>query len=226
MPLNDLTRRMNENHCQFRNKRDMASHCHYVWLHVFWHLQTGEPWIDVVVWEIGSTVLVRPACTALDESNRAFVRPYPHYFEVKGYKQERSKIERQKHVDTATIATEQKALQCELIQQMQEAIVKGFDHKHVQKSYAKYNPDDRPFTVVVTTEDKGLHASEFTVVWKNQRGLNATQIHKKAVESQGKKLPKEAPGKSAAKLHREKLAKSRKNVAGRRQRSTGNKRKR
>lgn len=208
--LNDLTRRMNMHNCQFRNKRDMANHCHYVWMRLFWHLRTQEPWIDVAMWEIGSTTFVRPACTALDESNRSFVRPHPIYFEVKGYNQEKRKVEKQKDIDAATIEREQQALERELMEQMQEAMLKGFEYKHTQESFSKYNPDDRPFTMLITTQDKGLHASDFTVVWKNRRGLSAAQIRKKAAAVKGKKPAIKKQEESAAERHRNKLAVERK----------------
>ncbi|QDU43708.1 WGR domain protein [Symmachiella dynata] len=208
--LNDLTRRKNMHHCLFGNKRDMADRCHYVWIWLLRHMRLQDPWIDVAVWEIGPTVLVRPACTALDESHRSFVRPQPLYFELKGYKQEKRKIEKQKGVDEATIEKERRALERELMERMQEAIVKGFQHKQAQKNYAMYNPDDRPFTVLVTFDDQGLHASEFTVVWKNRRGSSAAQIRKQVVAVKGKKPVIEKQGKSIQRQHLDNLAVKRK----------------
>lgn len=210
MGLNDLTRRKNMHHCQYGNPRKMAEQCHYVWIWFFRHLRIQEPWIDAAVWTIGPTVLVRPACTALDESHRSFVRPHEIYFEVKSYKQERRKIEKQKGVDADTVKEELQALESELLKQMQEAIVKGLEHKQVRKHYALYNPDDRPFTVLVTTEDQGLHRSEFTVAWKNRRGLSAAQIRRQLAGRKGSKPVIEQQGPSIQRQHLDKLAVKRK----------------
>ena len=199
--LNDLTRRVNMIHCEFRDKRDMADHCRYVWTRLFVHLRVLEPWVDAAIWEIGPTVQVRPACTALDESHRSFIRPLPIYFEVRGYKQEKRKFQKQ---------GDPEALERELMERMREAILKGFMHKRAQKSYTKYNPDDRPFTVLVTKEDKGLHASEFTVIWQNRRGSSAAQIRKKQAAAKGKKPATKLQEESGNKQHLAKLSESRK----------------
>jgi len=208
--LNDLTRRINMHHCLFRDARDMADHCHYVLNRLFLHIRVQDPWVDVAVWEIGPTVLVRPACPALDESHRSFVRPLPIYFDVKGYKHERRKVQRQKNLDASTIEEQLQALESELMQRMQNAIVKGFERKAAQKSYTKYNPENRPFTILITPQDKGLHASDFTVVWKNRRGATAAQIRKQAAAVKGKKPKIAEQGESSYQQNRKKLSESRK----------------
>ncbi len=185
--LNDLSRRLNMFQCKFRDKRGMADQCKFVWFRVLEHLLITEPWIDTVIWEIGPTVSVRPACTALDESHRSFNRPQPVYFEVKGYKQELKKVEKQKGVDPETIEEQLQALEDELVTRMQEAIIKSFQNNLVKKMYDQYNPDDRPFSILTTTEDQGLHVGAFDVIWKNRRGTSAAQIRRKQASVKGTK---------------------------------------
>lgn len=197
----DFKGRHNLYHTLFRNKQEAADLCHYVWIRLLNHIRPQEPWIDAVIWEIGATVNVRPACTAFDESHRSFIRPFPIYFQLPDYKEEKQKVKRQKGVDSGTIEKELLGLERELLERMQEAIIKGFQHKESQKVFAEYNPDNRPFTVLVTTEDEGLHASEFTVVWKNKRGLSVAQISKQAAAVKGKKPVIEKQGKSLQRIY-------------------------
>ena len=206
MKLTDLSRRLNMHHCEFRKKRDMASHCHYVWIKFFWHLRPGEPWIDAAVWDIGPTVQVRPASTAIDESRRSFVKPQPVYFDVRGYSRELGAIKRQTKGDPSAIEAKSGELQDELFEQMREAITRGFAHKRVQKYFEQYNPKNRPFTVLMTHDDKGLQASEFTIAWTNRKSLSLSRLRKQIAAAKGKPQPMKPREDSIKTRHLAKLA--------------------
>ena len=208
--LNDLTHPENLHHCEFRDRRDMVSVCHYMWKRFFWHLRPGVPRVDLAVWEIGETVSVRPACTALDESSDGFVRPHPHFFEVRGYRQDRRMIEKRKDATPGEIAAGLQALQAELHERLQRAILQAFNIPSTKTAFRKYNPDDLPFTALMTTSDEGLHASEFQVIWKNKRGPTRATVRRRAAAAKGKTLRTRERGASRLQKHREKVTQKRK----------------
>lgn len=187
MKLSSLTRRENLHDCPFGDRREMASKCRYVWLRYFDTIKTGEPPCDVMIWEIGSTVAVRPGSSRLDESGKHFVRPFSIYFEVKGFAAARRKIERQKNVDRELIARQLADLEGKLRSQLEQAILKGFKYKNVVAGYREFQ--NSPLTVVMTSKDAGLHNSEFALVWKNKSGPSIELIAKRAKANKGKRFP-------------------------------------
>ena len=211
--LNDLTRPHNMHRCQFRKRRDMASLCHYVWMRFFWFLQAGEPRVDLMVWEIGETINVRPASTAIDESNSEFRPSPPLTFEVWGYRQARKKINSQKRVSPAEISDQLESLEEELWDSMLQAIVEGLKYKHATESYRKYNPNELAFSAVATLNDTGLHQSDMTLVWKNDRGPTVATIRRRATAARGRPLPQGERELSPQKQHLKKLAGTRKRQA-------------
>jgi len=210
--LNDLTRRENMYHCEFRDQKDMTNFCHYVWKRFFWHHRPGVPLIDLAIWEIGETVSVRHASTELDESSPDFVRPHPLYFSVRGYRQERRKTEKRKDATPEEVETELQALEAELLASMEQAIVQSLGDQAAE-AYREFNPDQRPFTALTTTRDAGLHASEFQIAWKNERGPTLATVRKRATAARGKKLPTQQRGPSPRQQHLQELAQRKKQEA-------------
>ena len=135
MKLSSLARRENLYHCPYGDRREVADMCHYVWLRYFDTINTGEPPCDVMIWEIGPRVSIRPASSRLDESSKKFVRPLPIYFELRGLAAERRKIERQKDVESEVTAQQLAELDSKLHSQMKQAILDGFQHRHVVGRY-------------------------------------------------------------------------------------------
>jgi hypothetical protein len=187
MRLSSLTRPENLYHCPYGDRREMASECRYVWLRYFDTVKTGEPPCDVMIWEIGPRVSVRPASSRLDESSQKFVRPLPIYFELKGLAAERRKIERQKNVESEVTAQQLAELDRKLHNQMKQAILEGFKYRHVATGYKEFQ--DAPLTVVTTSKDDGLYNSEFELVWNNKSGPSIELIRRRAKANKGRPLP-------------------------------------
>jgi hypothetical protein len=179
-----------------------------------------------MVWEIGEWVNVRPASTAVDESNPAFRPSPPLTFEVWGYRQARNKVSNQKGASAQAIAAELKSLECELLESMQQAIVDGLAYKHATESYRKFNPEELPFTAVVTPHDAGLHQSDLTLAWKNDRGPTVPTIRRRAKAVQGRPLPQDERRPSPQKQHRKKLAETQKRQTEAAQKEAARRRKR
>ena len=135
MKLSSLTRPEDLFHCPYGDRREMADTCHYVWLRYFDTVKTGEPPCDVMIWEVGPRVSVRPASSRVDESGKKFVRPLPIYFELRGLAAERRKIERYRDVESEVIAQHLAEFDSELHGQMKQAILDGFHHRHVVTGY-------------------------------------------------------------------------------------------
>jgi hypothetical protein len=75
MQLIDLKRKYNLYTTDYRDKKAMASHCRFAYVKFFWHVLSGEPWIDLAVWQLGSDFTLRPASSSIDESNKKFLAP-------------------------------------------------------------------------------------------------------------------------------------------------------
>lgn len=188
----------------------MIDACYCAWRDFFDHLRPGEPRGDLAIWEIGERVSLRPACMALDESSPEFVRPPPLFFEVQGYGKERRKLEKRKDLTAGESEAELRALDAELLDRTQRAIVQAFKINIVKNAFRKYNPDDLPFTALMTTSDQGLHASELQEVWRNKRGPTVATIRKRAAAAKGKKLPTQQRGASVYQERLEKISQRRK----------------
>ncbi|MCA9177098.1 MAG: DUF4375 domain-containing protein [Planctomycetales bacterium] len=187
MKLNSLKRRENMHQTPYGNRRQLAERCHYVWLRYLDHLRTGTPCCDVMIWEIGETVNVRPASTGLDESSRQFVKPFPIYFKLSGLPALQRQLARRHRDDPAEAERRQSELDRELAESMQAGILAGLKNKTVAKRYSKFEAD--PLTVVITQRDDGLHASEFELVWQNEQGPSLALIKRRAKAQRGKPLP-------------------------------------
>lgn len=212
-PFSDLTRPQKMHRCQFRKARDMASTCRYVWIQFFWHLRAGDPRVDLIVWEIGERVNVRPASTCVDESQRDFRPTPPFTFEVWGYRQARKRIQRQKGLSGDQVDAGLRSLEHELWDGMLKAIVDGLNYKHATEACRKYNSGGQPFAAVATRDDQGLHRSELTLAWKNARGPSVAAIRRRVTASRGRTLPCDERELSPRKQHLEKLARTRKRQA-------------
>lgn len=192
MSLTDLKKPLSGYRITFRHKSQMASDLRYMWFSLLDSVQGGDPPIDVIIWEVGNHVSVRPASTAIDESNPKFKRPLGVIGEVKGYKTEQKTISQQKGKSAAEIKKDLQSLHCELVELLKVGIEKAFNHSTTKTQYKKLNPKELPLTVVITDVDKGLQASEFELVCKNKLGLNDSQIRAKALKSKRKPLPTQA----------------------------------
>ncbi len=183
--------------CHFRLKREIGAErkhtlvytCKSAWTALFQNLRRGEPWGDLIIWQISHPVVVRPASSAVDESNAKFQRPHHYYFEDRDYLKDLKQIS--KLTDPHQAEAARVALTDEFNECLSTAILKAFEAKEIQRRYEEYNPEGRPFSILVTEEDHGLHASDFTLLWKNRKGLNDKQLQKAVKSAKGKPLPTE-----------------------------------
>ena len=194
MTLNDLKKPLKPGYvtCRFRDRKSMNSACQTAWRLFFQHTLRGEPWIDVMVWNLGQVVSVRPACTAIDESRKNFRKPHPIVFEVKGFQAACNQLTRQaKAIDESSIEAGLEELHEELHASIQKQIVAALKIPSRQNEFYKWNREGHPFSVVTTTRDDGLHASEYQLIWKNEKGLSLRQIANRNKSAQGKPASKE-----------------------------------
>lgn len=207
MALNDLKKPL-RNHryykLKFRDKRDAQRSIGGMWIPFFLHTCGGDPWPDLAIWEIGSEIRLRPASTELDEAHPKFQRPPEIAYLVTGYETERNRIERQKNADAATIATELHQLQAELCERIEPLIVQTFLLKATQESFARWNPDRRPFSILATDADNGLHQSQWRLLWKCENGRSLTQIKTRVQKARGKPPVEAAPTPTQSQIYREK----------------------
>ncbi|MEQ8790563.1 MAG: SMI1/KNR4 family protein [Pirellulaceae bacterium] len=210
MPLLDLKGPTQvTNKCYFRLKRNdygakirytLKSTCEQIWISLLPHLRPGEPWGDLVIWRAGTMVEVRPASSDVDETHPGFARCHPLSFEVRDYRDERRKLEKQTEEEAPAAV---RRLEDEFHMRLRSAIVESFKLKSVQESYREYNPDGRPFSILLTRDDQGLSASEFSVLWRNKTGLTAPKLANKNDSVRGRPLPKEERAPSRVERGRE-----------------------